>query len=68
MTRDVATLQILLERERDRVQTLVDLLAAVISAAGGAAEVKPIDVAKTRGQTVEIQEGAGLVLVRLAPK
>lgn len=68
MTRNIQELQIMLEHERDRVQTLVDLLAAVLATAGGVMEIRPADVAAAQRKSVVISEGAGLVLVRLTSK
>ena len=70
MSEQVASLQILLDHERERVQTLVDLLAVLVANAGGFVEITPHDVASARGKNVEIDGGidAGLVLMRLTEK
>lgn len=67
MKRDTVELEMLLEHARDQVQAMADLLAAVVANAGGIVEIRPEDVAVSRGQIVDVLAApdSPVVLVRL---
>ena len=69
MTRDPATLAILLEDTRDQLQAMATLLAAVVANAGGVVEITPADVALAHGRDVKVFSGEAskVVLLSLTP-
>lgn len=66
----IAELQIALEHERDRVQSLIDTIGAILASVGGPVEISPQHVDQARRRSVQYLSAdlARLAVVRLVPK